>query len=228
MIVAILGEKGGTGKTTFATNLAGMRASVGKDVLIIDADRQGSASYWAEAREAQSLSSVSCAQKFGTGLARTVQDMARRYDDVVIDIAAGDSAEIDGALRVADRVIIPVQPAGLDIWTLGHLDDRIGSAKAGNPDLAAVVVINRASTNPRDNDTQEAQAAIADCSSLQIGDVVIRERVAIKRAAPRGLTVSEYRPSDAKASEEMDQLYDLAFSGHEVRYANTTRQKATD
>ena len=45
MIVAVLGEKGGTGKTTLATNLAGMRAAEGRDVLIIDADRQGSASY---------------------------------------------------------------------------------------------------------------------------------------------------------------------------------------
>jgi ABC-type Na+ transport system ATPase subunit NatA len=50
MIVAVLGEKGGTGKTTLATNLAGMRAAEGRDVLIIDADRQGSASYWAEKR----------------------------------------------------------------------------------------------------------------------------------------------------------------------------------
>ena len=50
MIVAVLGEKGGTGKTTLATNLAGMRATAGRDVLIIDADRQGSASYWAEKR----------------------------------------------------------------------------------------------------------------------------------------------------------------------------------
>jgi Mrp family chromosome partitioning ATPase len=47
MIVAILGEKGGTGKTTLAVNLAGLRATEGRDVLLLDADRQGSASYWA-------------------------------------------------------------------------------------------------------------------------------------------------------------------------------------
>ena len=50
MIIAIFGEKGGTGKTTLATNLAGMRAAANRDVLIIDADRQGSASYWTEKR----------------------------------------------------------------------------------------------------------------------------------------------------------------------------------
>ena len=79
MIVAVLGEKGGTGKTTFATNLAGMRAAAGRDVLIVDADRQGSASYWAEARERQEVAVVASVQKFGAGLVRAVADMARRY-----------------------------------------------------------------------------------------------------------------------------------------------------
>src|SRR5919199_2858947 len=99
MIIAVLGEKGGTGKTTFATNLAGMRAAAGRDVLILDADRQGSASYWAEKREKHDVPSVTSVQKFGTGLMRAVSDMARRYGDIVIDIAAGDSREIEGALR---------------------------------------------------------------------------------------------------------------------------------
>ena len=63
MIVAVLGEKGGTGKTTISTNQAGMRSAHGHDVLVVDADRQGSSSYWAEAREEQGLTSVSCVQK---------------------------------------------------------------------------------------------------------------------------------------------------------------------
>ena len=205
------GEKGGTGKTTFATNLAGMRAGAGRDVLIVDADRQGSASYWAEARERQAVAAVAAVQKFGPGLVRAVADMARRYADVVIDIAAGDSREIEGALRTAGQVIIPVQPAGLDVWTLGIIDERVGEAKVANPKLEAFVVINRASPNPRDNDVQEAREAIGDCQSFVIAETVVRERVAIKRAAPKGLTVAEYRPADSKAAEELDALYRLAF-----------------
>lgn len=211
MIVAVLGEKGGTGKTTFATNLAGMRAAAGRDVLVLDADRQGSASYWAEAREKQDAPSITAVQKFGTGIVRAVHDMARRYGDIVIDIAAGDSREIEGALRSADRVIIPVQPAGLDVWTLGIIDERVGEAKAANPALQAFVVINRASSNPRDNDVEEAREAIGECGNFMVSDVVVRERVAIKRAAPKGLAVTEYRPLDPKAVEEMEALYRLAF-----------------
>ncbi len=128
MIVAVLGEKGGTGKTTLATNLAGMRATEGRDVLIIDADRQGSASYWAEKRADThpELPGVQSVQKFGGGLQLAVRDMARRYADIIIDAGAGDSREVESALRVAERAIIPVQPSGLDVWTLGLIDDRVG------------------------------------------------------------------------------------------------------
>ncbi len=142
---------------------------------------------------------------------RAVNDMARRYSDIVIDIAAGDSREIEGALRTASRVIIPVQPAGLDVWTLGIIDERVGEARVANPELEAFVVINRASTNPRDNDVDEAREAICECENFVISEVVVRERVAIKRAAPKGFTVAEYRPVDPKAVEEMEALYRLAF-----------------
>ena len=59
--------------------------------------------------------------------------MERRYNDILIDAGAGDTREVESALRVAERVIIPVQPAGLDVWTLGLVDDRVGEAKATNP-----------------------------------------------------------------------------------------------
>ena len=193
-----------------------MRSASGRDVLVVDADRQGSASYWAEAREEKGLASVSCIQKFGDGLARAIRDMSRRYDDVVIDVASGDSREIEGALRVADRVIIPLQPSGIDVWTLGLLDDRISQATQVNKNLTAHVVINRASTNPRDNDAKDAKDAIAACESLNITDVVVRDRVSIKRSVPAGITACEYKPQDTKAALEMTALYELAFgeNGH--------------
>lgn len=217
MIVAVLGEKGGTGKTTLATNLAGMRAAEGRDVLMIDADRQGSASYWAEKRADThpDLPLVHCVQKFGGGLLRTVGDMARRYNDIIIDAGAGDSREVESALRVAERTIIPIQPAGLDVWTLGLMDDRVSEAKAVNAKLVTYVVLNRTSPNPKDNDAGEAREAIEGCKHLQLADEVICDRVAVKRAAPAGLTVSEYKPYDAKAANEMVQLYKLIFATYE-------------
>jgi chromosome partitioning protein len=214
MIVAVLGEKGGTGKTTLATNLAGMRAAEGRDVLLLDADRQGSASYWAEKRSDThaDVPAVQSVQKFGEGLMRTVQDMARRYTDILIDAGAGDTREVESALRVAEIALIPVQPAGLDVWTLGLMDDRVGEALTVNPTLVAYVVLNRTSANPRDTDADEAREAIGGCAHLQLADGMICDRVAVKRAAPAGLTVMEYKPFDPKAAHELQQLYEVIFS----------------
>ncbi len=79
MIILIGGEKGGTGKTTLATSLAANRALAGRDVLLIDTDTQGSASYWAQSRgesEARPRR-VACVQKFGKGLqAEVLADFA--------------------------------------------------------------------------------------------------------------------------------------------------------
>lgn len=211
MIIAVLGEKGGPGKTTFATNLTGMRTVAGRNVLLVDADRQGSASYWVEKREETEHPTVHCVQKFGNALSRTVRDMARRYDDVIIDVGAGDTREMESVLRVASQVIVPIQPAGLDVWPLGLLDDRVDEARVANEFLVAIVILNRVSTNPRDRDEEEARDAIAACEHLMLSEVVVHDRVAIKRAAPKGLIASEYKPFDAKAAQEMTALYALAF-----------------
>ena len=138
--------------------------------------------------------------------------MARRYSDVIIDVGAGDTREMEGALRVADYAIIPIQPAGLDVWTLGLLDDRVNEALANNEDLKAMVILNRVSTNPRDRDEEEAREAIAACENLLISDVTVHDRVAIKRAAPKGLIAREYKPFDAKSSQEMKAVYEIAFA----------------
>jgi chromosome partitioning protein len=115
-------------------------------------------------------------------------------------------------LTFRDIAIIPVQPAGLDVWTLGLIDDRVGEAKAVNPALVAYVVLNRTSPNPKDHDTADAREAIEGCQHLTLAAGGICDRVAIKRAAPAGLTVLEYKLLDGKAAEELQQLYALAFA----------------
>ena len=115
-------------------------------------------------------------------------------------------------MQVADCAIIPVQPAGLDVWTLGLIDDRVQEASTINKKLAAFVVLNRASPNPKDNDANEAREAIVACDTLRLAAVMICDRVAVKRAAPAGLTVCEYKPFDPKAAHEMTQLSELVFA----------------
>ena len=99
MKVAVIGEKGGTGKTTFATNLAGWRARRRPDakVVLIDADRQGSGSYWVEERREQDeVTQLDVMQKYGDGLGVAMSSIDAYYDDVVIDTGAADERDRSG------------------------------------------------------------------------------------------------------------------------------------
>ena len=212
MIVLIGGEKGGTGKTTLATNLAAKRALVGRDVLLIDTDPQGSANYWAQSRDESEIKPrVACLQKFGKGLQAEVQDLAKRYQDIIIDAGGRDSIELRAALVVADKAYIPIQPSQFDIWTLDRMDDLVSTAQGFNPDLRAWVLISRSSTNPSVHDSEDTTEIMSDFSHLALSKVVVRDRIAYRKAARDGLCVDELKPKDSKAVEEIGTLFKEVF-----------------
>ena len=212
-IILIGGEKGGTGKTTLAVNLAAMRALQGRDVLVIDTDIQASASYWAQTRDETTVTPrVACIQKFGKGLPTEVRDLARRYQDLIIDAGGRDSPELRSALLIAERVYIPIQPSQFDIWTLGRMDDLVTNAQGFNLNLHAWVVISRASTNPSVSEVAEAQSLLADFAHLRLAHAVIRDRIAYRKAARDGLSVEELKPGDPKAGEEIRAFFQEVFN----------------
>ncbi|MDD5411358.1 MAG: AAA family ATPase [Methylobacter sp.] len=212
MIVLIGGEKGGTGKTTISTNLAAMRALAGRDVLLIDTDPQGSANYWVQSRDDENITPrVACVQKFGKGLPKEVQDLAKRYQDIIIDAGGRDSVELRAALVVAEKVFIPIQPSQFDIWTLNQMDELVETSKAFNPDLQAKVIISRSSTNPSVHESEDTGKLLSDFLNLDLASVTIRDRIAYRKAAKDGLAVTELKPKDQKAVDEMESLYKEVF-----------------
>lgn len=212
MIVAVLGEKGGTGKTTLAVHLAGWRSSIGKEVLLVDADRQESASIWVSVRDQKGLPSPISIQKYDQGLRRAIMDLSRRYDDTIIDVGSGDIPAIEGVLRVADFAIIPVQPNGMDFWTVGRVDDIASYAQDVNDGLVVKAVLNKASTHPSNKDVDEAMGALQHCELITTSNLVVRERSSIRRSIPDGLLVDEYVPKDMKGISELAAVYQLVYS----------------
>lgn len=213
MIILIGGEKGGTGKTTLATNLAAMRALAGRDVLLIDTDPQGSANYWAQSRDEEKVTPrVACVQKFGKGLPAEVKDLEHRYQDIIIDAGGRDSIELRSALVVAEKAFVPIQPSQFDIWTLNQMDDLVETAKAFNPNLQASVIISRSSTNPSVHESDDTGKLLEDFPNLDLANVTIRDRIAYRKAAKDGLAVTELKPKDPKAIEEMETLYQEVFN----------------
>lgn len=207
-IVAIVGEKGGTGKTTIATNLAALLAREGRDVLIVDTDTQRSASYWAATRAGRpELPRVACVQLYEPTLATQLPDLAGRYSEVIVDAGGRDSPELRRSLLLANTAYIPVQPAQFDVWTVSNLNEHLKQAKAYNPNLSASLLLSRAPTHPASREVEEVREAIGDYEHLPISPCLIRDRAIFRRAAREGLGVSEMPAPDAKASEEMAALF---------------------
>ncbi len=214
-IVLFGGEKGGTGKTTLATNMAAMLSLDGKDVLLLDTDRQGTASFWAAIREETgSESRISCVQKFGKGLASQVRDLAERYDEIVIDAGGRDSVELRYALGVCDRAYIPVQPFQFDIWTIRQMDELVGMAQGINDGMQAFIVLNRVSTNPVIREEMETREFFEqeEFANLSLLPIFVRDRIAYRKSARDGISVVEWK-KDSKAIGEMQNLYKEVYGG---------------
>jgi len=232
MIVVCGNTKGGIGKTTLATQIALARHIAGRAVLLIDADRQGSAqaaaTMRAEGGRAPPLACVPLPD--GRQLRAQLGPLAGQHDDVVIDAGGRDNEALRVAMLRSDLLIVPVQPRAVDVWALADMADLIDRAQEaredeGRPRLDVRAVLNLA--DPGDNrDTADTLVALAGFSQFTVTDSVIRRRKAVANAMAHGLAVSELQPRDPKACEEIKQLASNVFNVKELANGNHTAIEA--
>ncbi|HEV7252098.1 MAG TPA: ParA family partition ATPase [Mesorhizobium sp.] len=199
MIVALLNQKGGVGKTTLALHLAGHWAGTGKRVLVVDADPQGSALDWAEQRSREGL-----ARLFGVvGLAREalhreLLEVARGHDRVVIDGPPRVAGVVRSALLVADLVLIPVAPSPFDGWASAEMLKLLGEARVFRPELPPRLILSRVSA--RTVIARETADALADHDPAVLA-AHVGQRIVFADAARSGRLAHEALAGGMAAQE---------------------------
>ena len=211
MIVTVGNTKGGVGKTTLALNIAIARALQGKDVLLVDGDRQGTAQTALTIRsEAGKTPAITCVQYCdGATLRAQVLQMKSKFDDIIIDAGGRDSTALRAALVLTDVLVVPFAPRSLDVWALTDISSLIADARGVRDNLRAVAVLNNADTGGSDN--ADAVAALADFEQLEYLSTPVCRRKSIANAAGGGLSVLEVKPRDAKACAEVEALISALF-----------------
>ncbi|MCB1806296.1 MAG: AAA family ATPase [Candidatus Competibacteraceae bacterium] len=203
MILLIGGEKGGSGKSCLAQNLAiYLKKHRGMDVLILDADPQGTTTDWVQERaQDDALETIHCVQASGN-IRKTLQDLDGRYQAVVVDAGGQDSEALRSALTVAHYALLPFRPKRRDLKTLPHAEELIKTAKAINPDLVARAVITQCPTLP--SQIQRILDAKEACRSFNVEplNAFTYNRNIYDDADEGGLSVLE-TGSDEKARAEI-------------------------
>ena len=212
MILTTGGIKGGSGKTTLATNLTIYLSSKGRDVLFVDADDQGSAHTFSIQREATTggQTGYTTIRQSDKEVRSEVLKLVSKFDDIVIDTGGRDTTSQRAALSITDVYLVPFYPRTLDIWTLEKVESLISDMQIANPKLRAFSFINRADFQGGDN--HDVAQLLKESQIVTYLNSPLGQRKTFANAISYGLGIFEMKPKDKKATDEFTALYEALFN----------------
>ena len=182
-VIAVLNQKGGTGKTTLALNLAAGLARRAP-TAVADADPQRSISQWIAMSEDNALPPVT---QISIDPAATLAHLKRGYRYVVVDCPPTVSGPIiEAVMSAADVVLIPVLPSPLDLWASVEMAALVGEARKKYPALQAYLILNQVETRNALSRVMQQAVAEFDVPLLQAN---VQRRAAYRSAAVEGVSV---------------------------------------
>jgi len=196
MILSVLNQKGGSGKTTIAIHVAAALARDGARVLLIDADPQGSALDWSALRQGTPSFPVIGLPK--PVLHRELPALAGGRDHIVIDGPPQVADVTRSAILAADLVLIPVQPSPLDVWGARAVVELLGEATVMKPNLKSAFAVSRKIVNTAiGRDVADALAVYR----MPVLTASLAQRVGFAEALAGGQTVLETDPTGLASAE---------------------------
>lgn len=213
MILVVASEKGGTGKTTIATNLVIMRAMAKKDVLLVDADPQCSSIDFAGIRELEGHKpAFTTSAIYGRNLSSELKKLEPKFDDIIVDVGGRDSTSLRSALLVADLLVVPFLPSQFDAWSIEKMDTIVGEVLQINDKLKTMIVLNKVDTNPKILLSAEASVFAESCNHLQFSNLNMGFRVSYRKAIAEGKSICELQKKTGdKAFDEITKIYEEVF-----------------
>ncbi len=207
MIYVVGGIKGGSGKSTIATNLAIFMAKNFKDILLVDADDQRTASDFTLFRNEllNGKMDYTSIQLSGKVVRDQTLRLKSKYDHVIIDTGGRDTTSQRAAISIADVYLTPFFPRSFDIRTLEKVSSLIEEMSVVNPGLKSFSFINKA--DPIGKDNKEVAVFLSENKIIQYIDCCIGNRKSFSNASSQGLSITEIRPKDLKAIQEFTEMF---------------------
>lgn len=195
MIISLINQKGGVGKTTVAINLASGLAASGSQILVVDSDPQGSVIQWQSIAAAKEFEAVHLPDP---RLKKEIKALSRRYDHTVIDSPPAIEEITRSAIEVCNLAIIPIAPSPLDIWSSKETIELVNALGKRFKKLTAKLLIYRKIPGTRLG--KEAREAMRSYD-LDILSTEISQRIVFVEAMIAGLSVLKYAPKSIAANE---------------------------
>lgn len=190
-VITIAQQKGGSGKTTLAVNLAVQFVKLGKRVAVLDTDPQGSLGRWFITRRERGIEDMDFSTASAWGVGYEAEKLKKTNDIVIIDTPPKIDSDLRPALREASLVLVPVSSSHVDLWaTEGVLDLAVRVAKP------TCIVLNRVKAGTR---LAEEVAAAAAQITADIAESRLGNRIAFAETLGLGLGVADQPRSPAQA-----------------------------
>ena len=203
-IISVANSKGGVGKSHLSANLSVHTATLGRKVLLIDADPQATSAKFANIRDAD-RPSFTCIELTQPTLHRQIHDLSDPYDYIFIDVGGRDAPVLRSALGASNIILVPMIASAADSWAADDILEVLASlAEFGaQPDVRVVLNMLAPTIIARDAVTHITKKL--DAQSITLLDTRIRTRTAWPRSFGDGLSVTELEKS-SPASQELQSL----------------------